>query len=203
MKLKSVSTYCQSAMSAGLIYTRDENGEIIRQHLVCRQMIVPLDGMPVISGDQLPALLDVPEEKRDAWFVSRIERDEGTGKELSWMLEDRQPGDILAILLPMTLAVNDVIVQPVMDEAGVARMQFVRVDALKVTDDIKKERTYALRSRDGRTVLMVMKGMTARAAIMTDTAWISEAANEWLECLSNEAARVVRERGKDERAEEQ
>lgn len=34
MKLKSVSTYCQSAMSAGLIYTRDENGEIIRQHLV-------------------------------------------------------------------------------------------------------------------------------------------------------------------------
>ena len=94
MKLKSVSTYCQSAMSAGLIYTRDENGEIIRQHLVCRQMIVPLDGMPVISGDQLPALLDVPEEKRDAWFVSRIERDEGTGKELSWMLEDQQPGDI-------------------------------------------------------------------------------------------------------------
>lgn len=87
MKLKSVSTYCQSAMSAGLIYTRDESGEIIRQHLVCRQMIVPLDGMPVISGDQLPALLDVPEEKRDAWFVSRIERDEGTGKELSWMLE--------------------------------------------------------------------------------------------------------------------
>lgn len=134
MKLKSVSTYCQSAMSAGLIYTRDENGEIIRQHLVCRQMIVPLDGMPVISGDQLPV---------------------------------------------------------------------VRVDALKVTDDIKKERTYALRSRDGRTVLMVMKGMTARAAIMTDTAWISEAANEWLECLSNEAARVVRERGKDERAEGQ
>lgn len=54
MKLKSVSTYCQSAMSAGLIYTRDESGEIIRQHLVCRQMIVPLDGMPVISGDQLP-----------------------------------------------------------------------------------------------------------------------------------------------------
>lgn len=120
MKLKSVSTYCQSAMSAGLIYTRDENGEIIRQHLVCRQMIVPLDGMPVISGDQLPALLDVPEERRDAWFVSRIERDEGTGKELSWMLEDRQPGDIPAILLPMTLAVNDVIVQPVMDEACVA-----------------------------------------------------------------------------------
>ena len=27
MKLKSVSTYCQSAMSAGLIYTRDESGE--------------------------------------------------------------------------------------------------------------------------------------------------------------------------------
>ena len=50
-------------------------------------------------------------------------------------------------------------------------------------------------------MLMVMKGMTARAAIMTDTAWISEAANEWLECLANEAARVVRERGKDERAE--
>lgn len=150
MKLKSVSTYCQSAMSAGLIYTRDESGEIIRQHLVCRQMIVPLDGMPVISGDQLPALLDVPEEKRDAWFVSRIERDEGTGKELSWMLEDRQPGDIPAILLPMTLAVNDVIVQPVMDEAGVARMQFVRVDALKVTDDIKKG-THLRPAKQGRT----------------------------------------------------
>ena len=117
------------------------------------------------------------------------------------MLEDRQPGDIPAILLPMTFAVNDVIVRPVMDEACVARMQCVRVDALKVTDDIKKERTYALRSRGGRTVLMVMKGMTARAAIMTDTEWISEAANEWLECLSNEAARVVREREKDERAE--
>lgn len=71
MKLKKVAALCAKIGTFRLFDEVGEDGEFIRQWLGDGRASYPLSGLPVLDEENLCAMFDIPEKKRNEFFFSR------------------------------------------------------------------------------------------------------------------------------------
>ena len=73
MKLSKLGALIKDQKGAVVLDTVDNDGQIIRQHIMLYGAMYPLDGYPQLDKDILMTILDVPKEKRaDYWYREEV-----------------------------------------------------------------------------------------------------------------------------------
>ena len=145
----------------------DEDGAVLRQYVYLpERALFPLDGMPQLNEDTILAVMDVPQEKKCIWNVTR-----GTMTErLKLMAADAMHTDGEAKLSWVGIAMNGMAVRPVFWEGG-GKTAFVDSEILKVVADHRGLELCA-RKIDGSTVFVMLNGFVNVGCILpTNAHW--------------------------------
>lgn len=145
----------------------DEDGAVLRQYVYLpERALFPLDGMPQLNEETILAVMDVPQEKKCTWNVTRSMM---TGR-LKMMAEDAKNTDGEAKLSWVGIAMNGMAVRPVFWEGG-GKTAFVDSELLKVVSDHRELELFA-RKIDGNTVFVMLNGFVNVGCILpTNAHW--------------------------------
>lgn len=69
MKIKSVIKLCKRNRTAILYNQIDDNGEVIQQYIGDGASVFPLDGLPMLEADNIPALFGIAGKDRSKWTI--------------------------------------------------------------------------------------------------------------------------------------
>lgn len=186
MKIKELAKCARADGLMTLLDETDEDGLVVRQYVMLpERAIFPLDGMPIMSDEQLLRIMDVPEEKRSAYSVTRVQINE----RLRAMMEDSTEEDREAKPCWASLTMNGMTVNPVFTLMGTSRIGFVESELYRVVADLRGLDMYE-RTVDGQRVYVLMHGFVNVGCIMpTMEHWTKSNAEE-LAAVGVEARRV-------------
>ena len=168
MKITRLAAMAKEHKSVTLINTTDDQ-QIIRQHVMIGNAVYPMDGFPVLDGDELLAVLDVPLEKRKEYYVYIRTMDEWDGMQL--LTADTHHTDREARLMECVICTPWSTVMAAYTQNGVA---FLEAEGRKVIDKEKDVSWWSRTMKSGATALIAKKGMQQIAAFMPCGNWMSD-----------------------------
>lgn len=158
MKLKKVAALCAKNERFYLTDEVGEDGELIRQWLGDGTALYPLSGLPVLDEDNLCAMFDIPEKKREKCFFNRGTMPEWMNTRdcvaCEWALKDEWP----------KVAHNGYVLKPLSTHDGIS---FIQTDYLSPLDDMADYLQLYERTNDaGQPYIVAKNGMRIAAVIM-------------------------------------
>ena len=158
MKLKKVGAICNADGYYYLMDERDADGEIVAQWLGDGKSAYPLVGLPVMDLENICAMFDITEKKREKLIMRR---DDVPGS-MNW--EDTAPMERQLNDPKLCVRYNGMDLLPLETSAGVT---FIQEKYLLPLDGLEYMRLYERRGRNGDLFYIVAKiGMIIQAVIM-------------------------------------
>lgn len=166
MKITRLAALAKEHKSITLINTEAE-GQIIRQHARIGNGVYPLDGFPLVDGEQLLTMLDVPLEKRMEYSVYIRDMWEG----MQAVAADNHASDREASVIEAEVSVPWADMLSAYTQSG---MVFINADYRKVIEKEKSVTWWSRTLQSGSVILVAKKGYQAIAAIMPEWSWLTE-----------------------------
>lgn len=196
MKITRLASLAKDHRSITIINTTVD-GEITRQHVMIGTAVYPMDGLPVLDGKELLAVLDVPTEKRMEYSVYMRDM----WPDMLLITADNHQTDREASVIDTTICTPWADVLSAYTQSG---MMFMNAEYRRV---IEKEKavTWWSRKRDsGATVLVAKKGYQAIATIMPEFGWVTENVCEDLWHIAQAARNMLeKQKARDAQYEQQ
>lgn len=148
MKITRLAALAKEHKSIVLINT-EQDGQIIRQHVMVGMAVYPLDGFAQMDGDELLAVLDVPLEKRKEYSVFVRPIDIG----LSLLTTDNGQTDAEASVIEAELRLPWAKILSVYTQSG---LLFINADYKRVIEK-EKDVTWWSRTLPSGAVVLVAK----------------------------------------------
>lgn len=186
MRIKELAKCAREDNTLTLLDEFDDDGLLVRQYVMLPERAVfPLDGLPMMNGEQLLTMMDIPKEKQPGWNVDRAKINE----RLRMMLDDAKATDKKAHVGFASLTMNGETVSPVFSGVDGCTVGFVNNDLLRVLGDLKRL-DVCERSVDGSRVYVLLNGMlNVGCMVPTSEHWSKRCAQE-LAVVGVEARRV-------------
>ena len=105
MKIKSVIKLCKRNRTAILYTQADKNGEVKQQYIGDGASIYPLDGMPMLEADNIPAMFGIPKKDISKWTISHRRLPD------AFNMKDHDRNEIQMIPTGLSVCVGKVIVE--------------------------------------------------------------------------------------------
>lgn len=157
MKLKKVAALCAKQGTFYLLDEMEEGGVFIRQWLGDGRSAYPLAGLPAMDVENICAMFDITEKKREKLIMRRTDAPDTMNWEDTDPLE-RQIGDPK---LCVRYDGRDLL--PLETTAGIT---FIQEKYLLPLDGLEYMRLYERRSTDGGLYIVAKIGMILQAVIM-------------------------------------
>lgn len=158
MRIKKVGAICNAGGFYYLMDQRDAAGEIVGQWLGDGKSAYPLVGLPVMDLENICAMFDITEKKREKLVVRRADVPES----MDW--EDTAPMERQLDDPKLCVRYNGMDLLPLETSAGVT---FIQEKYLLPLDGMEYMRLYERRGRNGDLRYIVAKiGMIIQAVIM-------------------------------------
>ena len=157
MKLKKVGAICNAGGCYYLINQTDADGEIVYQWLGDGRSAYPLVGLPVMDVENICAMFDITEKKREKLIMRQMDAPDTMNWEDTDPLE-RQIGDPK---LCVRYDGRDLL--PLETTAGIT---FIQEKYLLPLDGLEYMRLYERRGTDGGLYIVAKIGMILQAVIM-------------------------------------
>ena len=158
MKLKKVGAICNAGGCYYLMDERDAAGEIVGQWLGDGRSAYPLVGLPVMDLENICAMFDITEKKREKLVMRRADVPDS----MNW--EDTAPLERQLDDPKLCVRYNGMDLLPLETSAGVT---FIQEKYLLPLDGLEYMRLYERRGRNGDLFYIVAKiGMIIQAVIM-------------------------------------
>lgn len=198
MKLSKLGALIKDQKGAVVLDTVDNDGQIIRQHIMLDGAMYPLDGYPQLDKDILMTILDVPKEKRaDYWYR------EGAHTEKTQRWADDNPminKDTPASLLSVRIETYNGTLIPVITHHGLV---FINAEYKKPISDEKEVEYWCRQTSDGY-VIVAKKGYQTIATIGPEQNWATDNVADDLLNIANAARKLCDEQKiRDSMAEQQ
>lgn len=190
MKFSKLEALAKRKRVMTLVSTFGTNDEVTRQHLLVGHGMYPLDGMPVMNGEELLAAMDVPVDKRVGYYVN----EETMNERYMRLAKDNhaQGEDAEATLMSVNLDTARGTLIPVYTPWGVRFMGAEYHAVLKG----EKEVAWFARRLDAGVVMVAKVGYKAIAAVSTYKCWASEREVEDLEEIAKATRKAYDEKVK-------
>lgn len=157
MKLKRVAALCGQAGMFCLYDQADENGEISRQWLGDGTGVYPLAGLPYMDTDNLCAMFDIPEKKREKWLF----RHRQAPGDINWGDTDTEERQLTDPKLCLRHEGRELL--PLRTTAGIT---FIQEKSLAPLENLEYLRLYERRLRSGGVYIVAKVGLVVQAVIM-------------------------------------
>jgi len=158
MKLKKVAAICGQTGVFYLLDHVDENGEVVRQWLGDGKSAYPLVGLPIMDLENICAMFDITEKKREKLVMRRT----GVSDAMNW--EDAAPLERQLNDPELCVRYDGMDLLPLETSAGIT---FIQEKYLLPLDGLEYMRLYERRGRNGDLLYIVAKiGMIIQAVIM-------------------------------------
>lgn len=158
MRIKKVGAICNAGGYYYLLDERDATGEIVGQWLGDGKSAYPLVGLPVMDLENICAMFDITEKKREKLIMRRADVPES----MDW--EDTAPMERQLDDPKLCVRYNGMDLLPLETSAGVT---FIQEKYLLPLDGMEYMRLYERRGRNGGLRYIVAKiGMIIQAVIM-------------------------------------
>lgn len=198
MKLSKLGALIKDQKGAVVLDTVDDEGQIIRQHIMLYGAMYPLDGYPQLDKDILMTILDVPKEKRaDYWYREEVH----TENTQRWA--DDNPTinkDTPASLLSVRIETYQGTLIPVITHHGLV---FINAEYKKPISD-ETEVEYWCRQMSTGYVIVAKKGYQTIATIGPEQKWATDNVADDLLDIANAARKLCEEKkNRNEMAEQQ
>ena len=158
MKLKKVGAICNAGGCYYLMDERDAAGEVVGQWLGDGRSAYPLVGLPVMDLENICAMFDITEKKREKLIMREMDAPDT----MNW--EDTAPLERQLDDPKLCVRYNGMDLLPLETSAGVT---FIQEKYLLPLDGLEYMRLYERRGRNGDLFYIVAKiGMIIQAVIM-------------------------------------
>ena len=158
MKLKKVGAICSAGGCYCLMDERDADGEVVGQWMGDGRSAYPLVGLPVMDLENICAMFDITEKKREKLVMRRADVPDS----MNW--EDAAPLERQLDDPKLCVRYNGMDLLPLETSAGVT---FIQEKYLLPLDGLEYMRLYERRGRNGDLRYIVAKiGMIIQAVIM-------------------------------------
>ena len=158
MKLKKVGAICNADGRYYLMDQKDNDGEIVYQWLGDGKSAYPLVGLPVMDVENICAMFDITEKKREKLIMREMDAPDT----MNW--EDTDPLERQLDDPKLCVRYNGMDLLPLETSAGVT---FIQEKYLLPLDGLEYMRLYERRGRNGDLRYIVAKiGMIIQAVIM-------------------------------------
>lgn len=157
MKLKRVAAICSKEGIFCLFNQTDEEGEIVRQWLGTGNAVYPIDGLPYMGGDNICAMFDIPEKKREKLII----RHDNTPDSINW--EDSDPTEYQIDDPKLCVRYNGWELLPLCTSHGII---FIREKYLAPLDSLEYMRLFERKSKSGAVYIVAKVGLVIQAVIM-------------------------------------
>lgn len=196
MKITRLAALAKEHKSITLINTQAE-GQIIRQHVMIGMAVYPLDGLPLLDGDELLSVLDVPLEKRMEYSVYMRDM----WADMMLVTADNHTSDREASVTEAEVRVPWAKILSVYTQS---RLMFINADYRSVIEKEKDVTWWSRTLPSGAVVLVAKKGYQAIAVIMPDAGWLTEGLCEDLWHIAQAARNLFeKQKGREKRHEQQ
>lgn len=135
----------------------DEEGEIVRQWLGTGAAVYPIDGLPHIGGENICAMFDIPEKKREKLII----RHDNTPDNINWEDSDPQERQLDDPKLCIRYEGREFL--PLRTSRGIT---FIREKYLAPLESLEYMQLYERKSADGALYIVAKVGMIIQAVIM-------------------------------------
>ncbi len=158
MRIKRVGAICNADGYYYLLDERDATGEVVGQWLGDGKSAYPLVGLPVMDLENICAMFDITEKKREKLIMRRA----NVPDSMNW--EDTAPFERQLDDPKLCVRYNGMDLLPLETTAGVT---FIQEKYLLPLDGLEYMRLYERRGRNGDLLYIVAKiGMIIQAVIM-------------------------------------
>lgn len=196
MKITRLAALAKEHKTITLINTEGD-GEIIRQHVMIGLAVYPLDGFPLLDGEELLAVLDVPVDKRMDYSV--YSRDMWPDMQL--VTADNHESDREASLTETMIRPPWADVIPATTQSG---MVFINEEYRRVIEREKDVSWWSRTMPSGAPLLVAKRGYQTIATIMTDYRWMTEEVCDDLWHIAQAARNQLEKwKGKEQEHEQQ
>lgn len=157
MKLKKVGAICNAGGIFYLMDRKDADGEIVGQWLGDGKAMYPLTGLPVMDIENICAMFDITEKKREKLVMRREDAPDSINLEdtdlREWKLGDQK----------LCVRYNGMDLLPLETSEGVT---FIQEKYLLPLDNLEYMQLYERRSTTGGLYIAAKIGMILQAVIM-------------------------------------
>ena len=157
MKLKKVAALCSQTGIFYLYDKADENGEVVCQWLGDGYAAYPIAGLPHMGVDNLCALFDIPETKRE----KLIFRQDAAPDNINWEDSDTLEYQLENPKLCVRHEGRELL--PLRTSAGIT---FIQEKYLAPLENLEYLQLFERKSRNGGVYIVAKIGMMIQAAIM-------------------------------------
>lgn len=157
MKLKKVGAICNAGGIFYLMDRKDADGEIVGQWLGDGKAMYPLTGLPVMDLENICAMFDITEKKREKLVMRQTDAPDSIN------LEDTAPLERGLDDPKLCVRYNGMDLLPLETTEGVT---FIQEKYLLPMDGLEYMRLYERRSTEGKLYIAAKIGMILQAVIM-------------------------------------
>lgn len=157
MKIKKIGAICNADGCYHLIDQRDAAGEIVYQWLGAGKSAYPLVGLPLMDVENICAMFDITEKKREKLIMRREDAPVG----MSWDDTDPTERQLKDPKLCVRYDGRDLL--PLETSAGIT---FIQEKYLSPLDSLEYMQLYERRSTGGGLYIVAKIGMILQAVIM-------------------------------------
>ena len=157
MKIKKIGAICNAGGCYYLMDQRDAAGEAVYQWLGDGKAVYPLVGLPVMDVENICAMFDITEKKREKLVMRRVDAP-GTMN-----LEDAAPFERQLSDPKLCVRYDGMDLLPLETSAGVT---FIQEKYLLPLDGLEYMRLYERKNTDGGLYIVAKIGMILQAVIM-------------------------------------
>lgn len=157
MKLQKVSALCTQTGIFHLFDQTDENGEVVCQWLGDAAGFYPIAGLPYMDTDNICAMFDIPEKKRE----KMIFRHNHAPGDINW--EDTDPEERRVEDPKLCVRYEGRELLPLRTSAGIT---FIREKHLAPLDNLDYMNLYERKLKSGGVYIVAKIGMMVQAVII-------------------------------------
>lgn len=157
MKIKKIGAICNADGRYYLMDQKDDAGEIMYQWLGDGKSAYPLVGLPIMDVENICAMFDITEKKRDKLLMRMMDAAEA----MNWDDTDPTERELKDPKLCVRYDGRDLL--PLETSAGIT---FIQEKYLAPLDSLEYMRLYERRSTDGGLYIVAKVGLIIKAIIM-------------------------------------
>ncbi len=157
MKLKKVGAICNADGVYCLMDQKEADGEILYQWLGDGKSAYPLEGLPIMNMENICAMFDITEKRRDKLVIREMDVPEG----MNW--DDTDPLERRLSDPKLCVRYDGMDLLPLSTSEGVT---FIQEKYLAPLDSLEYMQLFERRGRDGGLYIVAKVGMITQAVIM-------------------------------------
>lgn len=178
MKIKSMIKLCKRTRTAILYTQADKNGEVKQQYIGDGASIYPLDGLPMLEAENIPAMFGISKKDISKWTISHRRLPD------AFNMKDHDRNEIQMIPTGLSVCVGKVIVEGLNADGRAIWLDGAYMEPIENDEGML---ALCLRENEAGTQYVAIKRGFVLAGIALPYAggWVSEKVKEMAKLLGN------------------